>query len=78
MPVSVVLCQTDPVTSACISAIGPSVTTQIGAGTTPTFGIFVTASGAIPLDPATNRIFVVFTDGTDAIRGRTSVAVATQ
>ena len=78
VPANVVLCQTDPVTSACISAIGPTVTTQVGAGATPTFGIFVTASGAIPLDPATNRIFVVFSDVTDAIRGRTSVAVATQ
>jgi hypothetical protein len=78
LPVSVVLCQTNPVTSACISAIGPSVTTLVAPGATPTFGIFVTATGPVPLDPAANRIFVVFTDQTEAIRGRTSVAVATQ
>ena len=51
---------------------------QINAGATPTFAIFATARGAIVLDPAVNRIFVVFADAGNVIRGRTSVAVATQ
>jgi hypothetical protein len=78
LPVNISLCQTDPATSQCISAIGPSVTTQINTNTTPTFGIFVEGSGTVPFDPATNRIFVRFKDSGDIIRGSTSVAVRTQ
>jgi hypothetical protein len=77
LPLALAICQTDPVTGLCISVIGPSVTVPINAGATPTFAIFATASGTIVLDPAMNRIFVVFADGI-VIRGRTSVAVTTQ
>jgi hypothetical protein len=55
-----------------------TVTTTIAKNATPTFGIFVSASGAIPFDPAGSRIFVTFTDSTKAVRGETSVAVETQ
>ncbi len=78
LPVSISLCQTDPVTGQCISAIGPSVTTQINANATPTFGIFVQGSDTVPFDPAGNRIFVRFKDGGGVTRGATSVAVRTQ
>jgi hypothetical protein len=78
LPVNISLCQTDPATGQCISAIGPSVTTQIDANTTPTFGIFVTGTGNVPFDPAANRIFVRFKDGGGVTRGSTSVAVRTQ
>jgi len=78
LPVSISLCQTDPATSQCISAIGPSVTTQINADATPTFGIFVEGNGNVPFDPAVNRIFVRFKDSGDITRGSTSVAVRTQ
>jgi hypothetical protein len=54
------------------------VTTQIDAGETPTFGIFVQGTGAIPSDPAANRIFVRFKDAGGVTRGSTSVAVRTQ
>jgi hypothetical protein len=54
------------------------VALQINAGDTPTFGVFVFASAAIPLDPANSRIFVIFTDAGGVVRGRTSVAVETQ
>jgi hypothetical protein len=77
LPVALSLCQTNPVTSACISPIGPSVPVVIGAGAIPTFGIFVSASAPIPLDPANSRVFVVFTDSGGIVRGRTSVAVTT-
>ncbi len=75
--VSVALCRTDPATGSCLTAIGPSVQTVIEASATPTFGIFVTATGAVPFDPATNRIFVRFNDAGGVTRGSTSVAVRT-
>ena len=49
LPVNILLCQTNPATGQCISAIGPSVTTQINANATPTFAIFVQGDGAVPL-----------------------------
>jgi hypothetical protein len=77
LPVNISLCQTDPATGQCISAIGPSVTTQINANATPTFGIFVQGNGNVPFDPAANRIFVRFKDSGAVTRGSTSVAVRT-
>jgi hypothetical protein len=78
LPVNITLCQTDPATGQCISAIDPSVTTMINANATPTFGIFVEGNGIVPIDPATNRIFVRFKDDGDITRGSASVAVRTQ
>jgi M6 family metalloprotease-like protein len=78
LPLTVSLCQTNPATGVCISAIGASVTTQINANDTPTFGVFVAGSGAVPFDPAKNRIFVRFKDAGAVTRGATSVAVRTQ
>ena len=60
LPVNIFLCQTNPATGQCISGIGSSVTTQINANATPTFGIFVEGSGNVPFDPAANRVFVRF------------------
>ena len=77
LPVNISLCQTNPATGQCISAIGPSVTTQINAGVTPTFGIFVQGVGIVFFDPAANRIFVRFQDAGGVTRGSTSVAVRT-
>jgi hypothetical protein len=77
-PVVISLCETNPPTGQCISAIGPTVTTQINANATPTFGIFVQGNGTVPFDPAANRIFVRFRDGGGVTRGSTSVAVRTQ
>jgi hypothetical protein len=78
LPEVINLCQTDPATGQCISGIGPSVTTQINANATPTFGIFVQGNGNVPFDPAANRVFVRFKDGGGVTRGSTSVAVRTQ
>jgi hypothetical protein len=78
LPIGISLCQTDPVTSQCISTTGTSVTTTINANATPTFGIFVQGNGNVFFDPATNRIFVRFKDSGDVTRGSTSVAVRTQ
>ena len=78
LPVTVSICQTNPTTGVCISP--PSSLTQVqdNPNNTPTFGIFATATGAIPLDPANSRIFVEFTDSSGAMRGKTSVALETQ
>ena len=78
LPVSLALCQTNPTTGACLAPPTSTVTTQIDANATPTFGVFVTGSGAVPFDPANNRIVVRFKDGGGITRGATSVAVRTQ
>lgn len=78
LPVSISLCETNPVSGQCISPIGSSVTTQINANATPTFAILVQGGGVVPFDPAANRIFVRFKDNGNVTRGSTSVAVRTQ
>ena len=78
IPLSVSICETNPTTGQCLSAIGPSVTTTIATGAEPTFGIFATASGPVAFSPGVNRIFIRFTDGSGIVRGLTSVAVATR
>jgi len=77
LPVSFLICQTDPTTSDCLASPTTSVTASIGTNTTPTFGVFATATGAVAFSPATSRIFIDFSD-TTAVRGSTSVAVETQ
>jgi hypothetical protein len=78
LPLTLALCQTNPHTGACLAAPSPTVSTTIAADAIPTFGIFVTASGTIPFDPANSRVFVQFADPGGNIRGETSVAVETQ
>jgi hypothetical protein len=80
LPVTIALCQTNPTTSACINPTTPasSATVTINAGGTPTFGVFVTGTGAVSFAPGTNRVFVRFKDSGGATRGSTSVAVRTQ
>ena len=77
LPLNIFLCQTNPTTGQCISALGPTVTTQINANTTPTFALFVVGTGTVPFDPANNRVFVRFRDTGNDTRGSTSVAVRT-
>jgi hypothetical protein len=78
LPVSLSLCETTPATGACLAAPSSSVTTQVDANETPTFGIFVQGTGDVPFNPAAHRVFVRFQDGGGATRGATSVAVRTQ
>ena len=51
------------------------VTVEIVDGGSPTFAVFATASGSIPLDPARSRVFLLFSDELGEVRGATSVAV---
>ena len=60
---TVTLCQTEPATGACLSPPAAEVPLTIGAGATPTFSFFITASQDIPLDPAVNRLNVRFFQG---------------
>jgi len=78
LPVTFLICQTSPTTGACISAVGPTVTTQINANDTPTFTVFVTGSAAIPFDPANSRVFILFSDANGVVRGSSGAAVRTQ
>jgi hypothetical protein len=78
LPVSVFVCQTDRQTSACLSPPATSVSTTILSNETPTFGVFVAATGEVSFVPETHRIFVRFNDTGGATRGLTSVAVRTQ
>jgi hypothetical protein len=78
LPVTLLICQTDPTSGACLAAPAPSVTTDIQPNATPTFGIFVAGSAAVADMPGVNRIFVTFTDSGGTLRGETSVAVRTQ
>ena len=75
LPLTVDLCQTNPVTGQCISPIGPSVQTDIATNATPTFGVFLSSTATVAPDPANKRIFVRFRDSGGVTRGSTSVAV---
>ena len=78
LPVSILLCPTDPSTGQCLQPMAPSVPVTIAAGATPTFSVFVTATAAVALAPATARIFVRFLDADGQSHGSTSVAVQTE
>jgi hypothetical protein len=78
LPLSAAVCQTNPVTGQCVSALGPSVTVQIDALATPTFAVFIQGSGAIAFDPAVNRVFLRFKTANGTTVGSTSAAVRTQ
>ena len=81
LPVSLAICQTDPVSGACLNPTSPTfdpVTVVVAADATPTFSVFVIGGGTIEFLPAENRVFVRFSDPAGAIRGSTSVAVRTQ
>ena len=78
LPLTLLICQTNPVSGVCLSSPASTVSTQIDAGATPTFTILITASGAVAFDPAISRVFVRFKDAGNIVRGATSVAVRTQ
>jgi hypothetical protein len=63
--------------TVCPASPTPTVTAQINANATPTFGIFGAGTGTVSFDPANNRGFVRFKDGGGVTRGSTGVAVRT-
>ena len=78
LPVSVVMCETNPGNGACLEAPAETVESQMASNSSATFSFFVQANGSVPFDPAANRIFARFRDTTGGVRGSTSVAVTTQ
>ena len=78
LPFTTTICQTNPVTSACLSPAATSTPAiAIGANQTPTFSVFVKGTSTFTPDPANYRIFVRFKDSGGNTRGSTSVAVTT-
>ena len=76
LPVTVRICQTNPVTGACLVPADDSVSLTIAPGETPTFAVFVIGIVPVSFSPASNRIQVVFREN-GAVRGSTTVAVRT-
>jgi|GEM_PF-6596739 hypothetical protein len=74
LPVALTICQTDRAGN-CMAPAAASVSTTYTTLSTATFAVFVTASGPVPFDPATTRVFVTFTDSSNVVRGKTSVAL---
>ena len=80
LPVTATICQTNPATGVCLQAPEQTQFVTLPAGSTATFSVFVSATGAVPLDPTDSRIFVRFIefDETQEIlvsRGSASIAV---
>jgi len=80
LPVVLSVCQTNPVSGACMNPIvpGPSATLQTDALDTPTFAVFVQGAGDILFSPATSRLFLRFKTASGATVGSTSAALRTQ
>jgi len=80
LPLSLGLCETNPLTGACLATAQTApntIDTVAGANQTQTFSFFVTGMDEIASIPSLNRLRVIFRDNTGAIRGQTSVAVRT-
>jgi hypothetical protein len=77
LPVALTICQTNSTTGQCLATPAATVSLNYAGGATPTFSIFLHASGAIAFAPATSRVFVRFKDASSGLHGSTSVAIET-
>jgi hypothetical protein len=75
LPLTLTVCDTTG-TGTCLVPPTPTVTVNYTAGTNRSFAFFVQASGSIPFDPATNRVFARLRQS-GVLRGATSAAVCT-
>lgn len=78
MPVSVLVCETNPSDGQCKQTPSPTLTRTINNNENTTWTAFVTANGPLALDPAKYRAFFEFLDSGGVIRGSTSAAVMVQ
>jgi len=80
LPVALFLCRTDPTTGACVQPSAPTadpISFTANANALFTFAAFVSYQGsALPLDPATRRVFIHF-DQNGLSVGSASVAATT-
>lgn len=77
LPIEVILCPTEPTLGGCNASPTATVTLPIASGATPTFAVFVRATGSVPFDPTNHRLNVRFSDIAGVTRGLTSVAIRT-
>jgi sugar lactone lactonase YvrE len=75
LPLTAVICQTNPATGQCLATPAPTVTLSFAATATPTFSVFLQSSGPIAFAPGTSRVFVRFEDASGGLHGSTSVAI---
>lgn len=80
LPVTLLVCETNPTTGLCLSAPEATTVTALDENQTSTFSIFALLSEAnaeIVFNPADLRAFVRFTNLSGDVRGSTSVALRT-
>jgi predicted outer membrane repeat protein len=74
LPLSTSIMESDPATG---NIIGDHILQNVGAGENRALVVFVTFNNCIGFDPAHNRIFIEFRDGSNNLIGSTSTAVST-
>jgi sugar lactone lactonase YvrE len=75
LPLTAVVCQTNPSTGQCIGPAAATITLNYAAAATPTFSVFLQSSGNIAFAPGSSRVFVRFEDANGGLHGSTSVAI---
>jgi hypothetical protein len=75
LPLMLTVCESDA-GGNCLAPPAPTVTVDYLNGTNRSFKFFAQASGSIPFDPATNRLYARLTQA-GVLRGATSAAVCT-
>jgi hypothetical protein len=78
MPVTALICETDPTSGQCKQTPNTTVTRSIDSKENTTWTAFLKANGPLALDPAKYRVFFEFLDSGGVIRGSTSAAVMVQ
>ncbi|MGA2845741.1 MAG: immunoglobulin domain-containing protein [Candidatus Acidiferrales bacterium] len=76
LPVTLLACEMDPATEACLSAPSSSFSTTVAPNdAVGSYAVFVTATAAIPYNPVNNLVYLTFADshGTVQVAGFTSV-----
>jgi len=75
LPVTVLVCQADSGTGACVSAPAAMLGLTLGTGQAPRINVFVDALAPIPLDREHHRVHVRFADAAGVVVGAAIVAI---
>lgn len=78
LPVTALVCETNPQTAVCKAPPSATVTRSVATNENATWAAFLTATGTVNSDPAKSRAFFEFVDAGGVVRGSTSTAVTTQ